>query len=247
MSFGQREWVLIETWGDGILFPSKKEKIRIERLIRMTMTFLELHRFMKEDALLYSRIQKMFPLRWQHLEKGKSRLMHSGQVILVQQGLLVEEKKGKNLTSYCRAFAEKQLIFSTNGMMALRALEDTTYSVLPADILFDQLEEQKLLSNLFLQLQEDLEKERDQELQLQWCSVGERVELLLQLLIQKYQLNPRTNPAFPSWLNIQTLARFGNSSATMTSRRMRELAGQGIIDTKITPWRLLQPLPKAVQ
>ncbi|EAC6063211.1 Crp/Fnr family transcriptional regulator [Listeria monocytogenes] len=213
----------------------------------MTMTFLELHRFMKEDALLYSRIQKMFPLRWQHLEKGKSRLMHSGQVILVQQGLLVEEKKGKKLTSYCRTFAEKQLIFSTNGMMALCALEDTTYSVLPADILFDQLEEQKLLSNLFLQLQEDLEKERDQELQFQWCSVGERVELLLQMLIQKYQLDPETNPTFPSWLNIKTLAGFVNSSVTMTSRRMRELADQGVIDTKTTPWRLLQPLPKTSQ
>ncbi|EAF2023556.1 Crp/Fnr family transcriptional regulator [Listeria monocytogenes] len=202
---------------------------------------------MKEDALLYSRIQKMFPLRWQHLEKGKSRLMHSGQVILVQRGLLVEVKQGKKLRSYCRMFADKQLIFSTNGMMALRALEDTKYSVLPTDILFDQLEEQKLLSNLILQQQEDLEKERDLELELQWCNVGEKVELLLQSLIQKYQLNPRTNPAFPSWLNIQTLARFGNSSATMTSKRVSELADKGVIDTKTTPWRLLQPLPKAVQ
>ncbi|EAC3456891.1 Crp/Fnr family transcriptional regulator [Listeria monocytogenes] len=219
----------------------------IERLSDMTMTFLELHRFMKEDALLYSRIQKMFPLRWQHLEKGKSRLMHSGQVILVQRGLLVEVKQGKKLRSYCRMFADKQLIFSTKGVMALRALEDTKYSVLPTDILFDQLEEQKLLSNLILQQQEDLEKERDLELELQWCNVGEKVELLLQSLIQKYQLNPRTNPAFPSWLNIQTLARFGNSSATMTSKRVSELADKGVIDTKTTPWRLLQPLPKAVQ
>ncbi|EGE9351502.1 Crp/Fnr family transcriptional regulator, partial [Listeria monocytogenes] len=121
------------------------------------------------------------------------------------------------------------------------------YSVLPTDILFDQLEEQKLLSNLILQQQEDLEKERDLELELQWCNVGEKVELLLQSLIQKYQLNPRTNPAFPSWLNIQTLARFGNSSATMTSKRVSELADKGVIDTKTTPWRLLQPLPKAVQ
>ncbi|EAH3791811.1 Crp/Fnr family transcriptional regulator [Listeria monocytogenes] len=205
----------------------------------MTMTFLELHRFMKEDSLLYYRIQKMFPLRWQHIEEGKSLFKNSQQVILVQQGLLVEEKKGKNLTSYCRTFTEKQVIFSTNGMMALRALEDTTYSVIPADILFDQLEEQKLLSNLFLQLQEDLEKERDQKLQLQWCSVGERVDLLLQLLIQKYHLNPATNPSFPSWLNIKNLAGFVNSSVTMTSRRTKELAKQGLIDTKSTPWRLL--------
>ncbi|EAF6699971.1 Crp/Fnr family transcriptional regulator [Listeria monocytogenes] len=194
---------------------------------------------MKEDSLLYYRIKKMFPLRWQHIEEGASQLKNSEQVILVQQGLLVEEKKGKSLTSYCRTFTEKQVIFSTNGIMALRALEDTTYSVIPADILFDQLEEQKLLSNLFLQLQEDLEKERDQKLQLQWCSVGERVDLLLQLLIQKYHLNPVTNPSFPSWLNIKNLAGFVNSSVTMTSRRTKELANQGLIDTKSTPWRLL--------
>ncbi|EOD4727213.1 Crp/Fnr family transcriptional regulator [Listeria monocytogenes] len=213
----------------------------------MTMTFLELHRFMKEDALLYYRIQKMFPLRWQHIEEGKSLFKNSQQVILVEQGLLVEEKKGKNLTSYCRTFTEKQLIFSSNGMMALRALEDTTYSVIPVDILFDQLEEQKLLSNLFLQLQEDLEKERDLELQFQWCNVGEKVELLLQTLIQKYQLHPGTNPVFPSWVNIQTLAGFVNSSVTMTSKRVKELADKGLIDTKAKPWRLLQSLPKAVQ
>ncbi|EEO3343514.1 Crp/Fnr family transcriptional regulator [Listeria monocytogenes] len=218
----------------------------IERLSNMTMTFLELHQFMKEDSLLYYRVEKIFPLRWQHLEEGKSLFKNSRQVILVQQGLLVEEKKGKNLTSYCRTFTEKQMIFSTNGMMALRALEDTTYSVIPADILFDQLEEQKLLSNLFLQLQEGLEKERDQELQFQWCSVGERVELLLQLLIQKYQLEPATNPQFPSWLNIQTLASFVNSSVTMTSRRVRALANNGLINTKSKPWILLQTLPEAI-
>lgn len=224
----------------------QKEKIMIERLSNMTMTFLELHQFMKEDSLLYYRVEKIFPLRWQHLEEGKSLFKNSRQVILVQQGLLVEEKKGKNLTSYCRTFTEKQMIFSTNGMMALRALEDTTYSVIPADILFDQLEEQKLLSNLFLQLQEGLEKERDQELQFQWCSVGERVELLLQLLIQKYQLEPATNPQFPSWLNIQTLASFVNSSVTMTSRRVRALANNGLINTKSKPWILLQTLPEAI-
>lgn len=218
----------------------------IERLSNMTMTFLELHQFMKEDFLLYDRIKKMFPLKWQHLEKGKSRLKNSGQVILVQQGLLVEVKQGKKLRSYYRMFADKQLIFSTKGIMALRALEDTTYSVLPVDTLFDQLEEQKLLSNLFLQQQEDLEKERDLELQLQWCSVGEKVELLLQVLIQKYQLHPGTNPVFPSWVNIQTLAGFVNSSVTMTSKRVKELADKGLIDTKATPWRLLQPLPGTV-
>ncbi|HAB8811440.1 TPA_asm: Crp/Fnr family transcriptional regulator [Listeria monocytogenes] len=198
---------------------------------------------MKEDSLLYYRVKKMLPVRWQHLEAGKSLFKNSRQVILVQQGLLVEVKKGKKLTSYCRMFTDKQLIFSTQGVMALRALEDTTYSALPADILFDQLEEQKLLSNLFLQLQEDLEKEREQELQLQWGSVGERVELLLQLLIQKYQLDPVVNPTFPSWLNIQTLASFANSSAVMTSRRMKVLANQGLIDMKSTPWRLLQQFP----
>ncbi|EAH0458378.1 Crp/Fnr family transcriptional regulator [Listeria monocytogenes] len=213
----------------------------------MTMTFLELHQFMKEDSLLYYRVKKMFPLRWQHLEKGKSRLKDSRQVILVQQGLLVEVKQGKKLRSYCRMFSDKQIIFSTKGVMALRALEDTTYSVIPVDLLFDQLEEQKLLSNLFLQQQEDLEKERDLEIELQRCNVGEKVELLLQMLIQKYQLDPETNPTFPSWVNIQTLASFGNSSGIMTSKRVSELAGQGIIDIKATPWRLLQLFPKTVQ
>ncbi|EAF7771763.1 TPA: Crp/Fnr family transcriptional regulator [Listeria monocytogenes] len=219
----------------------------IERLRNMTMTFLDLHQFMKEDSLLYHRVEKMFPLRWQYLEKGKSRLNDSRQVILVQKGLLVEVKQGKKLRSYCRTFADKQLIFSTKGVMALRALEDTTYSMIPVDILFDQLEEQKLLSNLFLQQQEDLEKERDLELELQWCNVGEKVELLLQSLIQKYQLDPRTNPTFPSWVSIQTLARFGNSSTIMTSKRVNELVDKGIIDTRETPWRLLQPFPKTVQ
>ncbi|MCU85274.1 Crp/Fnr family transcriptional regulator [Listeria monocytogenes] len=228
-------------------FSFKKEKIMIERLSNMTMTFLELHQFMKEDSLLYYRVKKMFPLRWQHLEKGKSRLKDSRQVILVQQGLLVEVKQGKKLRSYCRMFSDKQIIFSTKGVMALRALEDTTYSVIPVDLLFDQLEEQKLLSNLFLQQQEDLEKERDLEIELQRCNVGEKVELLLQMLIQKYQLDPETNPTFPSWVNIQTLASFGNSSGIMTSKRVSELAGQGIIDIKATPWRLLQLFPKTVQ
>ncbi|EAF7771956.1 TPA: Crp/Fnr family transcriptional regulator [Listeria monocytogenes] len=216
-----------------------------ERLSNMTMTFLELHQFMKEDSLLYYRIEKMLPLKWQRLEKGESRLKDSRQVIIVQQGLLVEMKNEKKLTSYCRMFTDKQLIYSTNGTMALCALENTRYSVIPADLLFDQLEEQKLLSNLFLQLQEELENERNQELLLQGYSIGEKVELLLQSLIQKYQLDPKTNPRFPSWVNRQALAGFVNSSVPMASRRVKELADKGFIDTKATPWRLLQSLPEA--
>ncbi|EAG2143557.1 Crp/Fnr family transcriptional regulator [Listeria monocytogenes] len=242
----KRQAYLIEIWGDGILFSSKKERIMIERLSSVTMTFLELHQFMKEDSLLYYRLEKMFPLSWQHLEKGKSQLNDSRQVILVKQGLLVEVKQGKKLTNYCRMFTDKQIIFNTNGMMTLRALENTTYSVIPADILFDQLEEQKILSNLFLQLQESLEKDWEQKLHLLWGSLDERIALFLQLVIQEYQLDPVAKPRLPSWVNIKNLASFVNSSETMTSRRMKALANKGLIDTKSTPWILLQPFPEAI-
>ncbi|EAD9035964.1 Crp/Fnr family transcriptional regulator [Listeria monocytogenes] len=210
------------------------------------MTFLELHQLIKEDSLLYDKVKKMFPLTWKKLKYGDSLLKKPREVILLKQGLLVEEKESKRLTSYCRIFTEKQFIFSMTGTMTLRALEGTTYSVLSADRFFDQLEEQKLLSNLFLQLQEDLEKELEQELQFQWCNVEERIELQLQRLIQKHQLNPMINPTFPLWLNIKNLACFVRSSDTMTSRRIEELANQGLIDAKSTPWRLLQTLPETV-
>ncbi|EAD5126480.1 Crp/Fnr family transcriptional regulator [Listeria monocytogenes] len=210
------------------------------------MTFLELHQFMKEDSLLYYRIKKLFPLKWQQLEKEKYILNNSKQVILVKQGLLVQEKKRKNTTSYCRMFTNQQIIFSINGMTVLRALEDTVYSVISTDMLFDELEEQKLLSNLFLQLQEDLEKDWEQEQILQWFPTSDRVDFLLQLIIKRYQLTPVTNTEFPSWLKIETLARFVDCSAIMVSRRVKELANKGLINAKSEPWRLLQTLPEAI-
>ncbi|EAF7771903.1 TPA: Crp/Fnr family transcriptional regulator [Listeria monocytogenes] len=204
------------------------------------MTFLESHQLMKEDSILYDNIKKIISTKREVLGGGEFLLKESQQIILVEKGMLVEEIERKNITNYCRIFTDKQLIYNTNGIIVLRAFEDTTYSVIPADALFDQLEEQNLLSNLFLQLQEDLEKERDKELKLQLCSVGERVELLLQFLIQNYQLNPVNNPTFPSWLNIKTLAGFVNSSVVITSKRVKELADKEQIDMKSAYWRLLQ-------
>lgn len=69
----------------------------------------------------------------------------------------------------------------------------------------------------------------------------ERVEMVLQKVIERYKLDPEQNPVFPRWLKIYVLAKLAKCSVSTTSVIINNLAEQGKINVKMTPWELAQP------
>ncbi len=106
--------------------------------------------------------------------------------------------------------------------------------------MFAKLEEQGLLSNFLLQLAEGLEEDLEWEVKLNSANSKERVDMVLKMLIKKYQLNYQTNPRFPRWLKIHVLAKLAKCSISTTSMIMNEQNKNRVLNKKTTPWLLLE-------
>ncbi|WP_239256887.1 Crp/Fnr family transcriptional regulator [Listeria ilorinensis] len=201
------------------------------------MNFLDFHQFVKQDALIYSWVIKNFYLKNRNLMAGETLLATREQVIITKQGLLVQESLGKR-SAIERAFCGEHIIFTVGESHLLYALEETVYSIVSADILLDALESNELLPNFFLQVAEELERTLEWKKTLTSVNPKKRISLVLSLIIERYQLNPNSNPAFPKWLKIHLLAKLAQCSLSTASVAINELAKQGKIDIKSTPWLL---------
>ncbi|MBC1571760.1 Crp/Fnr family transcriptional regulator [Listeria sp. FSL L7-1426] len=205
------------------------------------MTFLEFHRLISQDLLIYSWIRKNFSLTHQELEVGKELKLQHGQIIIMEKGLMIQESAGKKPTIE-RIFAGERIIYTTERVLLLSALESTTYSIIPTDELFEKLDEHNLLSNFFLQIAEDFEKSLEWQREIMSAGPEERVEKVLLRIIKWYELNPASKPVFPRWLKIYVLAKLAKCSVSTTSLIINGLADKGIINVKKTPWILMQDL-----
>ncbi|MBC1741853.1 Crp/Fnr family transcriptional regulator [Listeria welshimeri] len=201
------------------------------------MTFLELHQFIKDDSLIDSWLKKNFDLVPQTLEMGQEIEMSHEEVIIMKNGLLLQENMEKK-SNIERFFADQQIIFTTKEDLSLSALETTTYSTICTEDLFDKLEQQQLLHHFFLQVAEDFERDLEWERTLISAYPKERVEIILAKIVNCYHLDPVKNPMFPKWLKIYMLARFAKCSVTKTSMIVNELVEKGAINVKSTPWLL---------
>ncbi|MBC2000882.1 Crp/Fnr family transcriptional regulator [Listeria marthii] len=203
------------------------------------MTFLEFHKLISQDLLIYSWIRKNFSLTHQELEVGKELTLQHGQVIIMEKGLMVQESKGKKPTIQ-RVFAGERIIYTTETTLLLSALERTTYSIISTDELFEKLDEHNLLSNFFLQVAEDFEKSLEWQRELMSAESEERVGKVLLRIIKWYELDPVRNHVFPRWLKIYVLAKLARCSVSTTSMIINGLADKGVINVKKTPWILIQ-------
>ncbi|MBC6148610.1 Crp/Fnr family transcriptional regulator [Listeria innocua] len=204
------------------------------------MTFLEFHQLVKEDSMIYSWIVKNFSLKRQKLDVGGEIIMKPEEVIIMEDGLLVQESE-VGRSDFNRVFINKRIIFTTKGGFSFTALENTSYSIIPTEELFEKLEDQNLLPTFFLQIAEDLEKGLDWQRKLISVTSEERVEMILAKIVEYYQLDSEKKPEFPKWLKIYVLARFAKCSVSTVSIIVNDLVSSGNIDTKGTPWRLTQP------
>lgn len=204
------------------------------------MDFLEFHQFVKQDLLIYSWITKNFYLPQHHLAAGKSLKMEQGNVIVMWEGLVLQEGLIKPADVY-RVFADQRIIYTTENSLSIHALEAMTYSIIDANELFEKLEVQQLLANFFLQMAEDVEEELEWKRKLLLGHPEERIYMVLVRIIERYQLDPAAKPVFPRWLKIYVLAKLAKCSITKASNIMNDLSKMGIINIKGTPWLLEQP------
>lgn len=159
------------------------------------MTFLEFHQLVKEDSMIYSWIVKNFCLKRQKIDVGGEIIMKPEEVIIMEDGLLVQESE-VGRSDFNRVFINKRIIFTTKGGFSLTALENTSYSIIPTEELFEKLEDQNLLPTFFLQIAEDLEKGLDWQRKLISVTSEERVEMILAKIVEYYQLDSEKNPNF---------------------------------------------------
>ncbi|MBC1393903.1 Crp/Fnr family transcriptional regulator [Listeria innocua] len=204
------------------------------------MTFLEFHQLISQDSLIYSWIRKNFSFIHQELEAGKELKMQHEQLIIMEKGLLVQKSEEDKKLTFQRVFADQRIIFTTDGCLTLAALEDTVYSVIPTEELFEKLDEHQLLPNFFLQIAEDFEVSIEWQRKLMSSYPEERVRMVLRKVIDRYKLDPVHNPVFPRWLKIYVLAKFAKCSVSTTSMIVNDLAEKGEINVKMTPWVLMQ-------
>ncbi|MDT0017363.1 Crp/Fnr family transcriptional regulator [Listeria swaminathanii] len=205
------------------------------------MTFLEFHQLISQDLLIYSWIRKNFSLTYQELEVGKELKLQHGQLIIMEKGLIIQENLGKKATIQ-RVFVDQRIIYTTASVLSLSALENTTYSILSTDELFEKLDAHNLLSNFFLQIAEDFERSLEWQREIMSADPEERVEKVLMKIINRYELNAAHNPEFPRWLKIYVLAKLAKCSVSTTSGIINGLADKGTINVKTTPWLLMQDL-----
>ncbi|WP_185347008.1 hypothetical protein [Listeria immobilis] len=115
------------------------------------MTFLEFHQYVKKDSLMYSWITDKFYLSRKKIEASEKITVNKEEVIIMEKGLLVQESDGKKPMIH-RVFADHRIIFTIQDSFQLTALETSTYSIIPTEKLFSQLDASGLLSNFFYKL-----------------------------------------------------------------------------------------------
>ncbi|PZG33983.1 hypothetical protein C2D64_06120 [Listeria ivanovii] len=201
------------------------------------MNFLEFHQFVKQDLLIYSWIVQNFYFTKHQLAAGKSLVMEPRKVIVMREGIVLQESLVKQADVY-RVFVDQRIIFTTEEKLSLYALETTTYSIIDTNELFEKLEEQQLLANFFLQMAEDIEEELEWKRNLFSSYREERIYMVLMRIIHRYKLDPVNNPEFPRWLKIYILAKLAKCSFTKTSMVLNDLFKNGMINIKVTPWIL---------
>ncbi|MHC5409331.1 Crp/Fnr family transcriptional regulator [Listeria seeligeri] len=203
------------------------------------MDFMEFHQFVKQDLLIYSWVTKNFHLNKKELMKRHQITLDSTHMLIIESGLVLQERMTTRYNG-CRIIGGQAIIYTTQGSLCIYGLEHTTYSLLPVEKVFAKMEEQKLLSNFFLQVAEDLEEDLEWEIKLNSGNAKERVDMVLRMLIEKYQLNYQTNPEFPRWLKIYVLAKLAKCSVSTASMIMNEQKKNRVLDRKSTPWFLLE-------
>lgn len=200
---------------------------------------MEFHKFIKEDMLIYSWITNNFHLNKKELKRRHQLILESTEILVIETGLVLQERMATRYNG-CLIVGEQQIIYTTQGSLFIHGLENTTYSIVPVEKVFAKLGEQGLLSNFLLQLAEGLEEDLEWEVKLNSANSKERVDMVLKMLIKKYQLNYQTNPRFPRWLKIHVLAKLAKCSISTTSMIMNEQNKNRVLNKKTTPWLLLE-------
>lgn len=191
------------------------------------MTFLEFHQYVKQDSLMYSWITDKFYLSRKKIEASEKITVNKEEVIIMEKGLLVQESDGEKPVIH-RVFADHRIIFTIQDSFQLTALETSTYSIIPTEKLFSELDASGLLSNFFLQIAEDLERDLERDKKLRSVSPEERANIVLALIINHYKIDPVENPDFPKWLRVNVLAKLAKCPVSTASQIMRELMEKGV-------------------
>lgn len=190
---------------------------------------------MNKDAIIYTYLLSHFMCRFKKINIRESILLDQKHVLLIGNGTLMEESEEKK--GIVRCCFSNSFQFSTESPMVLKALEATEVCLLKADQVFKKLEEEKILSNFFLQIAEGTEKNLKRQAILGEGNPRNKIVETLNFLLENNMMDS-SKAVFPKWLRINVLAKLANCSITTTSATLNELSNKGILDIKTSPWEI---------
>ncbi|WP_239256723.1 Crp/Fnr family transcriptional regulator [Listeria ilorinensis] len=200
------------------------------------MKYVEFHEYVRRNAILYAYLLNNFSHTFKKLKAGEMIVADQEHVLLMRKGTLIEEsnRKKKGIT---RCFFQKSFIFPTIHEVKLKALETTEICNISAESVFGKLEEDKILSNFFLQIAEKTELDLKRQEMLGTEAPKNKIMATLDFLLDNYWVTAKL-PVFPKWLQINMLAKLANCSVSSTSSVVNELHNQGVLDIKSSPWKM---------
>ncbi|MBC1489127.1 Crp/Fnr family transcriptional regulator [Listeria sp. FSL L7-1485] len=200
------------------------------------MRYLEFHECLKKDSIMYSYLASKFRRRNKKIPAGEIVLVSKKYVAIVEKGVFVKESVEQR-KFFTRSYFQETIVVPTTQTIRLKALEESVISFIEADIVFEKLEEEKLLSNLFLQVAEKLEADLERQEMLAVEFPENRIIETLYFISISYS-SKNLNLELPHWLRIKILAKFANCSVSTASSIVHDLHKEGIIDIKASPWQL---------
>ncbi|MHC5250949.1 cyclic nucleotide-binding domain-containing protein [Listeria kieliensis] len=191
---------------------------------------------MKKDSIMYSYLARKFHKQNKKVLAGEVVVVSKEHIAIVRKGVLVKESVEQR-KFFTRSFFQETIIVPTTHTIMLKALEESEISFIKADEVFEKLEEEKLLSNLFLQVAEKLEADLERQEMLAVEFPENKILETLYFISISYS-SKSLKLKLPHWLQIKVLARFANCSVSTTSSVIHGLHKKGIVDIMASPWQL---------
>ncbi|WP_439443750.1 Crp/Fnr family transcriptional regulator [Listeria aquatica] len=200
------------------------------------MRYLEFHEYLKKDSIMYSYLTKKFNKHNERIFAGEEVKVSKEHIAVVKKGVLVKES-AEQRKFFTRSFFQETIIVPTTHTIILRALEESEIAFIKADEVFEKLEKEELLSNLFLQVAEKLEADLERQEMLAVEFPENKIIETLYFISISYS-SKSLKLKLPSWLQIKILARFANCSVSTTSSVIHNLHEKGIVNIMTSPWQL---------
>ncbi|WP_439443337.1 hypothetical protein ACSMFR_13205 [Listeria aquatica] len=213
------------------------------------MNYTEYHELIQKEDMLDEYINKNIPFRNIHLNKREEIVLTSNETTYVASGTIgqlhpIKENFIFNLSTsgnFIMLLTSKDYIHSK--VYKIMAIEDTHLNIFNTSNFLDFLDSNQFLSDF---LYEQLKKETailEANINLAVRSSRDKVLFTLQLIAAKCGVINTENSnwvVLPKWVRIKLLAKMSNSSISMTSQSVKQLAAEGLLSnsTLESNWRL---------